>query len=601
MADFDFDGPATIVNDHYQRSIDMADAALEATEEAQQAFSNSVYQAPTISVKWETLPAPLLPDVPDIPTLPLIALDLPSGIPGEFTGDMPDVTIPDFTAVAPTVDYGTAPTLTIGTAPAIPAIRDVAIPDAPEVTLPDAPEFLQLTTYAAPSINLREEWLDKLEDVPTLTLLEPAPFAYAPAARYASQLLEQLKATLQGNLANGTGIPAQAEQAMWARELDRETAVSLAREQEVLRSAEALGFPFPPGVIAGQLFDANRQKLDQLATRSRDIAIKQAELQVANMQATVQQVTQLETVLMDDAYKVQQLAFQAAKETADNAIATHNARIEYFKALLAGYQTYASTYDTLIKAELSKVTLFEALLKSEQTKADINQSLVARYKAEIEGRMAAVEIFKARVGAAQTLVELERTKIQAGAEQVRAFVATINGETAKAELYKVRLEGEQTKMQVYGEQVKAYGVFTGAQLEKARVNLAVFQSKISAKELEWRGWTAKVAAASAQVDAAAKQSAVIMDGYRIGASAIEAKAQSISNQWAAGIQQYSASVNYALQAAKINSDAIMHTNDARMQATQIQFTTSSQRLASSFSAVATSASISGGSTLVQQI
>lgn len=592
---------AEIVNDQYDRTIVLVDEALEAVANAQETFKNNISVVPTLSAKWETLAAPQLPDVPDIPTLPEISLALPGGMPGALTADMADVPIDDFTGVAPTVDFGTAPTLTIGTAPAIPEIRDVVVPDAPDVTLPDAPEFLQLTTYAAPSINLREEWLDKLDDVPTLTLLEPAPFAYAPGARYASQLLEQLKATLQGNLANGTGIPAQAEQAMWARELDRETAMALAREQDIARQAESLGFPLPSGVMAGQLFDSNRQKLDQLATRSRDIAIKQAELQVANMQATVQQVTQLETALMDDSFKYQQLAFQVAKETADNAIATHNARIEYFKGLLAGYQTYASTYDTLIKAELSKVQLFEALQKSEETKANINQSLVARYKAEIEGRMAAVEIFKARVGAAQTLVELERTRIQAGGEQIKAFVATINGETAKAELYKIRMEGEQTKMQVFGETVKAYGVKVGAQGDKARAEVAKFQAFISAKELEWRGWTAQVNAAVAVADAAAKQSSVIMDGYRIGASAIEAKAQALTSQWAYGIKQYEAGVTYALQAGKINSDAITSTNSARIEASKIQLTTSSQWLASALNAVATSASISGSASLVQTI
>lgn len=592
---------AEIVNEQFQRSIDMVDEAIQATDEAQEKFANSVYQAPTVSVKWETLPAPQLPDVPEIPNLPEISLEVPSGMPGPLTADMVDVPIDDFNVVAPTVDFGTAPELVIGTAPAIPAIGEVEIPDAPVITLPAAPEFLQLTTYTAPSINLREEWLDKLDDIPGLTLLAPAPFAYTPGARYASQLLEQVQATLQQHLAGGTGIAPAVDAQIWGRELDREQALALAREQDALRGAEALGFPLPQGVLAGQIFDSRRQAADQLATRARELAIEAAKLEQTNRQNAIQSVIQLETVLMDDAYKVQQLAFQAAKETADNAIAAHNAQIEYFKALLAGYDAYARTYDTLIKAELSKVTLFEALLKSEETKANINQSLVARYKAEIEGRMAAVEIFKARVGAAQTLVELERAKIQAGAEQVRAFVATINGETAKAELYKIRMEGERTKMQVFGEQVKAFGAKVGAQAEKSRAEVTKFQALISAKELEWRGWTARLNAATAQADAAAKQSSVIMDGYRIGAYAIEAKSRSLSEQWVSNVKQYEAGVTYMLQAAKVNADAVMHTNDARMDAAKIQFTTSAQRVASAFTAVNTSASISGSASLTQTI
>lgn len=84
------------------------------------------------------------------------------------------------------------------------------------------------------------------------------------------------------------------------------------------------------------------------------------------------------------------------KATADHGIATHNAALERFKALLDGYRAYAMAYETVIKAEMNKVEVYKAMLQAEQTKADINQSLVARYKAEIDGRMAAVEIYKTR-------------------------------------------------------------------------------------------------------------------------------------------------------------------------------------------------------------
>lgn len=592
---------AEIVNDKYDRSIELADAATEAVEGFQEALNNSVYKPATVSVKWETLAAPELVEVPDMPAVPAQDLVVPDAMPAPLTADMAEVTIDEFTGVAPTLDFGVAPELTLGAAPTIPAIREVAIPDAPDVTLPDAPAFLALSTHAAPSINLREEWLAKLKDIPELTIVQPAPFAYSPGARYASQLLEQLKATLQANLAGGTGLSQQVEAGIWGRDLDRETALALGREQEALRGAEALGFTLPSGVLVGQLYDSTRQKFDQLAARSREIAIEQARLEQTNRQNTLQTVLQLETVLMDDAYKLEQLAFQAAKEAADNAITVHNARLEHFKTLLEGYRSYASVYDTLIKAELSKVQLFEAMLASEKTKADINQSLVARYKAEIEGRMAAVEIFKARVGAAQTLVELERARIQAGAEQVKAFVATINGETAKAELYKVRLDGEKTKMEVFGETVKAYGAKVGAQAEKARAEVAKYQALISAKELEWNGWRARLSAAVAVVEANAKKAGMIVDGYRIGAYAAEARANAQSRRWESNLKQYEAGMNVTFQAAKINAEAVQHANDARMEAAKVGLTTGSQRLASAWSMVSASAQISGTATLSQTV
>lgn len=592
----DLNGPAEIVQDKYDRSIDLADAATDAVNGFQEALNASIYAPPTISVQWQTLAAPNLPPIPDLPELPEIDLQVPGGEPSALDATIGAVQIDDFDIVMPELNFPAAPTLTIGQAPVLPEVRDVAIPDAPTIVLPDAPAFLSLQTHSFGGINLHEDWLDKLDDIPTLSILQPAPFAYSPGARYASQLLDNLKAQLNARIQGGTGLSPAVEQAIWGRALDRETVVALAREQEVMRGAEALGFPLPSGVLAGQLQDARREYHDKLSGLSRDIAIKQAELEQANLQQATQLALQLESTLLEDAYKLEVLAIDAAKAAADNAIAAHNAAIEHFKALLAGYQAYASAYETVIRAELNKVEVFKALLSAEQTKADINKSLVERYKAEIDGSMAAVQIYQARVGAAKTLVELEGTRIQAGAEQVKAFVATVNAETAKADLYKTAISAESAKVEAVGTLARAYAAKVGGQAEKARVEIAKLQAKVQAKSLEWDGWKARLSAATAEVEAAARKSSVIVDGYRIGASAAEAQAGAISRVWESNIKQYEAGTSITLQAAKMNTDAVLHTNDARMEAAKVGLTTSSQRLASAWSMVSASAQISGSVT-----
>ena len=592
----DLNGPAEIVQDKYDRSIELADAATDAVNEFQEALNASIYVPPTISVQWQTLAAPNLPPIPDLPDLPEIDLQVPSGEPSALDATIGAVRIDDFDIVMPELNFPAAPNLTIGQAPVLPEVRDVAIPDAPTIVLPDAPAFLALQTHTFGGINLHEDWLDKLDDIPTLSILQPAPFSYSPGARYASQLLDNLKAQLNARIQGGTGLSPAVEQAIWGRALDRETVVALAREQEVMRSAEALGFPLPSGVLAGQLQDARREYHDKLSGLSREIAIKQAELEQANLQQATQLALQLESTLLEDTYKLEVLAIDAAKAAADNAIAAHNAALEHFKALLAGYQAYASAYDTVIKAELNKVEVFKALLSAEQTKADINKSLVERFKAEIDGAMAAVQIYQARVGAAKTLVELEGTRIQAGAEQVKAFVATVNAETAKADLYKTAISAESAKVEAVGTLARAYAAKVGGQAEKARVEIAKLQAKVQAKALEWDGWKARLSAATAEVEAAARKSSVIVDGYRIGVSAAEAQAGAYMRRWEADIKQYEASTNITFQAAKINNDAVIHTNDARMEAAKVGLTTSSQRLASAWSMVSASAQISGSVT-----
>jgi hypothetical protein len=364
---------AEIVNDKYDRSIDLADAATAAVEGFQAALNASVYQPPTISVTWNTLAAPNLPPIPDLPELPDIALAIPGGMPTALTDTVGNVQIDDFDVEMPTLNFGVAPTLNIGTAPTLPEVRDVAVPDAPTVVLPDTPEFLALQTHSFGGINLHEDWLDKLDDIPELSVLQPAPFSYSPGARYASQLLDNLKAQLNARIQGGTGLAPAVEQGIWDRARDRETKIALAGEQEALRASEALGFALPSGVLAGQLADARREYHDKLSGLSRDVAIKQAELEQANLQQATTLALQLESTLLEDAYKLEVLAVDLAKTAADNAIAAHNAALEHYKALLAGYQAYASAYQTVIQAELNKVEVFKALLSAEQTKADINR------------------------------------------------------------------------------------------------------------------------------------------------------------------------------------------------------------------------------------
>lgn len=586
--------PAQVVVDKYLKSVELAEAAARNTADATRAFNASIYAPPQISVRWETLAAPNLPPIPAMPVLPDVQYVEPGEVPGPLVGDIADVQIDDIDIQIPALNFGAAPELVIGDAPAMPQIRDVAVPDAPDVQLPDAPQFLALQMHTFGGVDLREGWLDKLNDIPELSLLEPAPFEYRRGAQYASELLGSLKATLNARIHGGTGIAPAVEQQIWERARDRETQIALAREKEVLRSAEALGFALPSGVLVAQLADARREFHDKLSGLSRDIAIKQAELEQENAKHAIQMAVQMESTLMDDFHRYELLAFEAAKVAADNSIAAHNAAIEQFKALLVGYQAYASAYDTIVKAELSKVEVFKALLSAEETKASINKSLVERYKAEVEGRMAAVEIYKARVGAAQTLVELERTRIQAGGEQVKAFVATVNAETAKADLYKTRVGAETAKVDAAGAVARAYAAKVGAQAEKARVEVAKFQAQVAAKGLEWDGWKARLSASVARVEAASKTSSMLVDGYKVGAAASEAQAASVMRRWEADIKQYEAGQSLTFQVAKANTDAVMHTNDARMKAAEIALATSSQQVASAWSMVSASAQIDAG-------
>ena len=101
----------------------------------------------------------------------------------------------------------------------------------------------------------------------------------------------------------------------------------------------------------------------------------------------------------------------------------------------------------------------------------------------------------------------------------------------------------------------------------------------------------------ARGDAAAKQASVLVDGYKVAATATQAQAELYARMWEASMKQYEASQSLTLQAAKINGDALMHTNDARLDASKVGAQIMAQQVSSAFNAVATSAQIQGSATM----
>ena len=586
---------AELVNSTFSLAQTYASAAESKLTTFTDKLANAFYTAPTVSVEWVTpggITLDALPDAPDMPAIEFNEANLGT-TPNPLSEDIPEIDLPEFTDELDALVMPERVTVSYGATPAIPAIREVAIPNAPTIATPAAPTYLGLSTITTPSIDLREGWLNGLGDVPTLSLLAPTPYSYTRGAEYASVLLDGIKSSLTLRLEGGTGLPVAVEQAIWDRARSRETKTALANEAEVMRASEAMGFQLPSGVLAAQLREAQQNYYDKLSGLSRDVAIKQAEMEQENLKQTIAQGMQLESQLTDYSYKMEQLTFESAKFVADNAIQVHNAALDQFKALLQAYEAYASVYKTIIDAQLAKAEVYKAQLQGEQAKADVNQALVQQYKAEVEAGMAQVEIYKAQVGAANTLVQLEQAKIGAAGEQIRAFVAQVNAETSKVEAYKAGVHAEATKVEIYKTKAEVYSVRVNAQAEKSRALVARYSALAQAKAGEWGGYQARISAESTRIEALGKQSGALLDKFRAETAAIQAKAEMNTQIWTANMKQYEAGTSVALQAARINNDAAIQTNNARLDAAKAGTQVYAQLTASSYGMMHAQAGISG--------
>lgn len=560
------------------------------------ALNNAIYAPPTISVTWAAIAPPSLPSLPTTPTMPTIAFTAPV-VPTAFNLAIPDPVIGTFGEVAPVTTFPVAPVLSYGATPTVPTPGVVAVPTAPTIVLPGTPTLLSLTLPTFAGVNVRADFLAKLETIPTLTLVAPTPYSYSLGPAYASSLLTAVKAKLLERVTGGSGLTPAVEQAIWDRGRSRETAVWSANTAEIARTSEALGFHLPPGVVAAQQRQAQETYYNKLSDFSRDVSIKQADLEQKNLEQTITVGMELEGKLIDYSYRLEQLTFESAKIRAQNAIDVYNAQIENYKALLSAYQTYAIAYDSIIKGELAKVTAYKAQIDAEMAKAEVNKALVEQYKASIEANMSLVEIFKAQVSAAQTLVSLEQTKISAVGEQIKAYVAQVNAETAKIEAYKAGVDAEATKVEVYKIKADVFGTTTEAQISAAKLSIARFEAFSRAKVAEFDGYRAQVEAENARMGALGTQSRSLLDGYRAGAAAVESSAAMYTRIWEGQIKNYEASQGIAIQVAKINGDAAMHTNASRLDASKVGAQVYAQLAASAYAMMKVGAQVEGrGST-----
>lgn len=583
--------PAQQVDAAFSQAQSYASAAQSQMTSFTNALSNSIYQAPSLSFAWDTIPAPTIPALPTAPTL---NFDLPDVVvtPTAFVPREVEVDIPSFNEASPTVLLPTAPIISYGNAPVIPEVGAVSLPDSPTLALPDVPAYITLSAPTFAGVDLRLDYLERLEDIPTLDLVAPTPYAYNRGAEYASDLLATVQASLLERMAGGTGVPPAVEQALWDRARSRETQIALAGEAEIMRTSEAMGFHLPSGVLAAQMREGQKTYYDKLSGLSRDIAIKQAEMEQENIKQTISQGIELESRLIDYSYKLEQLTFEAAKEAASSATANYNAQVDAFRALLGAYEVYANNYKTIIEAELAKVDVYKAELQAEQTKADINKTLVEQYKATIDAGMTQVKIYEAQVGAANTLVQLEQTKISAAGEQIRAYVAQVNAETAKVEAYKAGVQAESTKLDIYRVKAGVFSTVAGVQIEKARLGISINEANSRVKAAEWEGFSAQWRAYAAKAQANAANNSALIDGYRASAVATEATASAYARLWEGGIKQYEAATQASIQAGKINTDAIIATNNARLDAAKVGAQVYAQLASSAYSMINASASVS---------
>lgn len=152
----------------------------------------------------------------------------------------------------------------------------------------------------------------------------------------------------------GTGLPAYIEAQIFDRDRSRLINEGLRAEDEAVSTWAARRYPLPPGAATFQLLNIRRDTLDKLAQASRDIAIKQAELELENIRFAIQNVLAFRTGAIQAAAEYMKALALAPELASKMALATIDAQAKLIAAASEYYRARVSV-ETL-KFEVAKTS-----------------------------------------------------------------------------------------------------------------------------------------------------------------------------------------------------------------------------------------------------
>ena len=548
------------------------------------ALVTSTLAPPVIRPVFPTVTTPPVPVTTPPPTMTPVVWTSP-GLPVAFSESLNINTVmPEpFDGTPPTLIFGAAPTAFTDVVPVAPGINlQFVYPDL-TVSLPAPPALLTLQTYAFGGVTLPTALTT--DDIPVLTVVAPSVVPYTPGAFYTSGLLTAMRAYLLNQITvGGTGLAPAVEQAIWDRGRERELRQSADAIADLDRM-EVLGYALPPGVYLNARIKIQTELGYSIAGLSREVMIKQAELEQTNVQEALKVSTQLESQLLTYSNQVEQRLFDATKYATEAGIEVYNARVRAYAAYLDAYKTKVQIYEAQVRGELAKVEVYKAQIQAEEAKAQINTALVAQYKVQADVALSAIEIFKAQIGAITAKAEIEKLKVMTFGEQVRAYAAKINAYTAGVEGYRATIQAEGTKQEAFRTSVQAYSARVDAGIKQAEARIEEFKGRLAAKTQEWDGYRASYQGEAARAQAISATNSTAAEAYRVTITGQASYNDTLTKQWQVALDQAERVAEVGIQAAKSNADLYLTTRSLALDAAKVGAQVSAQLGAAALNAV----------------
>lgn len=383
------------------------------------------------------------------------------------------ITIPP-SPTAPTVTYPTDPT-----------ILDIDLPDVPEIDIPTL-------DVAAPEYNITA----------------PSSFDFTVDTFNEDSIVGVTRDRLVSNIRyGGTGLSESVENAIWERDKERNEQQLEDSTDKVVSMWAKKGFSLPDGMLAHSLSEIQKEYANKMLDRTREIAIKQAELEQKNIFQSMDTGTRLVDVVYRTFVQINELTLKAQESMARFANEYIDLQIKTYGIAVEGYKAAATVYAERIRANLSRVEIYKAQLEGELAKGQINEQNIKVYAEKLKAIMTQVDVYKSEIAAMTGLLDAEKTKIEANKLQFDAWarsseiaVQVYNG---KVELYKAGSQTEIAQAEMLNRQSDAQARITVGTMEASARYAEMATRSIIAQETMQMEAARGVATAAASLAAGA--------------------------------------------------------------------------------------------------
>lgn len=500
-----------------------------------------------LSVQFDAPPIMPLIDQSQLPPSPVLSMpDQPGSVP-RFDENAPELELD--------IQFPVLPELLSQPVDIAPIVESREAPIAPQVILPAFDGVAPGSDLSAPE-NLDAKYLAAYR--------ESAPIFFSvideKVDAYLSKINPQFHAQLQAiedklssYLQGGTALAPAVENAIHERTKDKINAEYRRTRDAAYSDAARRGLTLPDGALFSAIRQARQAGADNLARSAIDIAIKQAELEQANMQFAITTSNGLRATALQSSIAYHQnlisinaQALQAAQAVLSSMVEGFNLAVKLYATRLDAYKADAQVYEVRLRAVMAHIEKYQAEIKALESLTQVDVAKVGAYRAKIEAMTALAGVYRTQVEALVSKANLQKLKLDAFGSRVEAYRATVQGNTAEWQGYVAAVNGEEAKAKVHAEQIQGFRSLVDMNAARAstyRTQVDAEIQKASLQKLRLDGFAAQVQAYNAQANV--KQAE--WGGYTAAVNAETAKSRAFGDQ----AQAYSAQV----QAWKTQVDA----------------------------------------------